>query len=41
VRLRSNENMGAVPLEAFVEQVTAINRDRSPDLWRQTVPVGE
>jgi threonyl-tRNA synthetase len=41
VRLRSNENIGAVPLEAFVEQVTAINHDHSSDLWRQSAPVGE
>ncbi len=33
LRLRSNENLGAVPLAEFIEVVSQLNRERSLDLW--------
>jgi len=33
LRLRSNENLGAVPLAAFIEEAGKLNRERSLELW--------
>ncbi len=33
LRLRTNENLGAIPLASFVEQASALNRQRSRELW--------
>jgi threonyl-tRNA synthetase len=41
LRLRSNENIGAVPLERFIERASDLNRSRSHDLWMTEAPVGE
>jgi len=32
VRLRTNENMGATPLESFVERITGIIKSKSREL---------
>ena len=41
LRLRSNENIGSVPVERFIEQAGAINRAHSTDLWLTESPIGE
>jgi threonyl-tRNA synthetase len=41
LRLRTNENLGAVPLEQFIERAEALDRSRSQDLWLDEVPAGE
>jgi threonyl-tRNA synthetase len=41
LRLRSNETIGAVPLERFIERASDLNRERSHDLWVVEGPVGE
>jgi threonyl-tRNA synthetase len=33
LRLRSNENIGAIPLAAFIEEAGRLNRERSLELW--------
>jgi len=33
LRLRSNENLGAVPLATFIEEASKLSRERSLDLW--------
>jgi threonyl-tRNA synthetase len=33
LRLRSNDNIGAVPLEVFLNEMGTLNRSRSRDLW--------
>ncbi|HEX6779897.1 MAG TPA: threonine--tRNA ligase [Ktedonobacterales bacterium] len=33
LRLRTNENLGAVPLAAFIEEADKLNRQRSRELW--------
>jgi threonyl-tRNA synthetase len=33
LRLRSNENIGAVPLEVFLDEAGALNREHSHELW--------
>lgn len=33
LRLRTNENVGAVPLERFVAEASRLNAARSQDLW--------
>jgi threonyl-tRNA synthetase len=41
LRLRSNENIGALPLEAFIEHAVALVRAHSQDLWVAETSVGE
>ena len=41
LRLRTNENIGSVPVERFIEQASAINRAHGQDLWFTEAPVGE
>jgi len=41
LRLRTNENIGSVPVGRFLEQATDISRARSQDLWLVEAPVGE
>ena len=41
LRLRTNENIGAVPLEQFIERAGALNRERSQELWIVETPAGE
>ncbi len=41
LRLRSNENLGVMPLEQFIEKAVAISRERSQELWVKDAPVGE
>ncbi len=41
LRLRSNENIGAVPLSQFIERATDLSRERSQALWVTEAPVGE
>jgi threonyl-tRNA synthetase len=38
LRLRTNENLGAIPLEDFVAEATRLNADRSEHLWLSTEP---
>ena len=38
VRLRSNENLGAVPIAEFIRQAKQIVADRSQELWSSTQP---
>ena len=38
VRLRSNENLGAVPIADFIQQAKQIVTDRSQDLWSAPQP---
>ncbi|MGZ3583710.1 MAG: His/Gly/Thr/Pro-type tRNA ligase C-terminal domain-containing protein, partial [Ktedonobacterales bacterium] len=33
LRLRTNENLGAVPLADFVANASRLNRERSQELW--------
>jgi threonyl-tRNA synthetase len=33
LRLRSNENLGAIPLATFIEEAGKLNRERSLELW--------
>ena len=33
LRLRSNENIGAVPLATFIDEASKLNRERSLELW--------
>ncbi len=33
LRLRSNENIGAVPLDVFLDEAGTLNRERSHELW--------
>ncbi len=41
LRLRTNENLGAVPLSQFVEEVVRLNQERSKELWPNlTTPHG-
>lgn len=39
LRLRTNENVGAVPLSDFLTQASKLNAERSKDLWLATEPV--
>ncbi len=41
LRLRSNENVGAVPLEQFIERAVSLDNARSQDLWLAEAPAGE
>ncbi|MBA3824807.1 MAG: threonine--tRNA ligase [Ktedonobacterales bacterium] len=41
LRLRSNENIGAVPLTLFLERAMDLSRERSQALWVTEAPVGE
>jgi threonyl-tRNA synthetase len=38
LRLRTNANLGAVPLARFVEIASRLNTDRSQDLWSEATP---
>jgi threonyl-tRNA synthetase len=38
VRLRSNENLGAVPIDDFIRQAKQIVADRSQELWSAQQP---
>jgi len=33
LRLRSNENVGAIPLATFIDEASKLNRERSLELW--------
>jgi threonyl-tRNA synthetase len=41
LRLRTNENIGAVPLERFIARAVDLDRERSHDLWVAETSVGE
>lgn len=41
LRLRSNENLGAIPLDEFIAQASRIINERSLDLWPVAAAAGE
>jgi threonyl-tRNA synthetase len=41
VRLRSNENLGAVPLDDFIANVEKLVAVRSRELWPEKAQVGQ
>ncbi|HEX8994964.1 MAG TPA: threonine--tRNA ligase [Ktedonobacterales bacterium] len=41
LRLRSNENLGAIPLDDFIAEASRLVKSRSLDLWPASVPAND